>query len=86
MNQEQGFSLGTYLRDERERRNISLESVAKVTRISLRYLEALEKDEFHLLPAPIFVRGFLRTYAAHLGIDPKEVVARYEAQTGFSMA
>ena len=86
MNQEQGFSLGTYLRDERERRNISLESVAKVTRISLRYLEALEKDEFHLLPAPIFVRGFLRTYAAHLGIDPKEVVARYEAQTCFSRA
>ena len=84
MNEEQALSLGRYLRQERERRNISLASIAKVTRITLQNLEALERDDFRLLPAPVFVRGFLRTYAAHLGIDPKEVLARYEAQVDFS--
>ncbi len=72
MNEEQVLSVGSYLRQERERRNISLESVAKVTRITLQNLEALERDDFRLLPAPVFTRGFLRTYAAYLGIDPKE--------------
>ncbi len=86
MNQEQGSSLGSYLRQERERRNTSLESLAKATRITLKNLEALERDEFHLLPAPVFVRGFLRTYAMHLGMDPKEVLALYEAQADSSRA
>ena len=86
MNQEQSSSLGSHLRQERERRKISLESVAQTTRISLKNLEALERDESHLLPAPVFVRGFLRAYAAQLGIDPKEVLALYEAQADLSMA
>jgi cytoskeleton protein RodZ len=86
LNQDQGISLGSHLRQERERRNASLESIAQVTRISLNNLEAMERDEFHLLPAPVFVRGFLRTYATHLGIDPKEVLARYEVQTDSSKA
>ncbi len=86
MNQEPKSSLGSYLRQERERRNTSLESVAKATRITLKNLEALERDEFHLLPATVFVRGFLRTYATHLGIDPKEVLTLYEAQADFSRA
>ncbi len=81
MNQEQKLSLGSYLRQERERRNTSLESVAQATRIPLKSLNALERDEFHLLPAPVFVRGFLRTYAVHLGLDPKEVLALYEGQS-----
>ena len=86
MTQEQSLSLGSYLRQERERRNTSLESVAQATRISLKNLEALERDESHLLPAPVFVRGFLRAYAAHLGIDPKEALALYEAQADFFRA
>jgi cytoskeleton protein RodZ len=86
LTQEQGMSLGSYLRQERERRNTSLESIAQVTRITLSNLEAMERDEFHLLPAPVFIRGFLRTYATHLGIDPKEVLALYEVQTNFSRA
>ncbi len=85
LNEEQVLSVGSYLRQERERRNISLESVAKVTRITLQNLEALERDDFRLLPAPVFTRGFLRTYTAYLGIDPKEVLALYEAQVDFSL-
>ena len=83
MNEEQAFSLGGYLRQERERRNISLESIANATRIPLQNLIALERDDFHLLPAQVFVRGFLRTYASYLGIDPKKVLALYEGQTDF---
>jgi cytoskeleton protein RodZ len=74
------LSVGAYLSEERKRKNISLADVAKVTRISPRYLEALERDEFQSLPASIFVRGFLRTYAAQIGLDPGEVLNMYEAQ------
>ncbi len=84
MTPEEGLSLGTYLRQEREKKNTSLESVAKITRIPLRNLEAMERDEFHLLPAPVFVRGFLRMYATQVGIDTEAVLALYEAQTDFS--
>ncbi|MFH1758394.1 MAG: RodZ domain-containing protein [Pseudomonadota bacterium] len=84
MNEERVLSVGSYLRQERERRNISLESIAKVTRITLPNLEALERDDFRRLPAPVFTRGFLRTYVSYLGIDPQEVLALYEAQVDFS--
>lgn len=83
MPEERGLTVGQYLRQERERRNISLESVAGVTRITLKNLQALENDELGILPASVFVRGFLRTYAAHLGLDPKEVLALYETQMDF---
>jgi cytoskeleton protein RodZ len=81
LKEERKLSVGAYLRQERERKNISLDDVAKVTRISLQYLEALERDEFQTLPASVFARGFLRTYAAHIGLDPEEVLDLYEAQT-----
>jgi len=80
LKEERKLSVGAYLSQERQRQNISLVDIAKVTRISLQYLEALEKDEFQTLPASIFVRGFLRTYAAQIGLDPKEVLNLYEAQ------
>jgi len=74
-------SVGAYLRQERERKNISLADMAEATRISRRYLEALEKDEFQSLPASIFVRSFLRAYAVYIKVDPQEVLDMYEAQT-----
>lgn len=83
MPEERGLTVGQYLRQERERRNLSLESVAGVTRITLKNLQALENDKFGILPASVFVRGFLRIYAAHLGLDPKEVLALYETQMDF---
>ena len=74
------LSVGTYLSQERKRKDISLVDVSKITRIAIQYLEALERDEFKALPASIFVRGFLRTYAVNIGLDPKEVLRIYEAQ------
>ena len=70
-------SFGTWLRRQREIREISLREIADVTKISIRYLEALEQDRFDVLPAPVFAKGFLREYARYVGLDPDEVVNTY---------
>ena len=80
LKERQKLTVGAYLSQERKRKDISLVDVSKVTRIAVQYLDALERDEFKSLPASIFVRGFLRTYAVHIGLDPKEVLRIYEAQ------
>lgn len=77
---EQGLTVGRYLQKQREEKKVSLESVAGVTRITLANLQALERDEFHLLPAEIFTLGFLRAYAKFLHLDPTEVIAAYRLQ------
>jgi len=85
VSEEKSLTVGQYLRKEREGKGISLADVAKVTRITLQNLEALERDEFHAFPAPFFARGFLRTYALHLGLDPNKILAMFEAQTEVSL-
>jgi len=70
-------SFGDWLRRQREMREISLRDIADRTKISLRYLEAMEDDRFDLLPAPIFAKGFLREYARYVGLSPDEVVNHY---------
>jgi cytoskeletal protein RodZ len=79
--EDQGLTVGRYLRQEREKKGVSLESVAAVTRITRENLEALERDDFRAISAPVFVRGFLRSYANYLGLDGGELVARYDSQT-----
>lgn len=70
-------SFGDWLRRQREMREISLRDIADRTKISLRYLEAMENDRFDLLPAPIFAKGFLREYARYVGLSPDDVVNHY---------
>jgi cytoskeleton protein RodZ len=72
-------SFGVWLRRQRELREISLRDVAERTKISLRYLEAMEEDRFDLLPAPVFAKGFLREYARYVGLSPDEVVNHWLA-------
>ncbi len=67
-------SFGAWLRREREMRDISLREIADTSKISLRYLQALEDERFELLPAPVFAKGFLRQYARYVGLDPEEAV------------
>lgn len=74
---ESGSSFGTWLRRQREAREISLREIADRTKISLRYLQAMEDDRFEVLPAPIFAKGFLREYARYVGLSPDEVVNHY---------
>ena len=68
------LSFGAWLRRQREMREIPLREIADVTKISVRYLEALEQDRFDVLPAPVFAKGFLREYSRYVGLDPDEVV------------
>ena len=70
-------SLGAWLRTQREARGVTLRDIADSSKISLRYLEALELDRFEVLPAPVFTRGFLREYARVVGLDADEVVNLY---------
>jgi len=70
-------AFGDWLRRQREMREISLRDIADRTKISMRYLQAMEDDRFDLLPAPIFAKGFLREYARYVGLSPDEVVNHY---------
>jgi cytoskeleton protein RodZ len=62
--------LGDRLKQVRQESDLSLQQVAEVTHIKLRYLEALEAGDLELLPSPAQVRGFLRIYADQLNLDP----------------
>lgn len=83
-------SFGEELRRERELRRITLREVADATKINLRYLEALDKNDFKHLPGGVFNRGFVRAYAQFIGIDPDQMVSAYlmeeQAQSKTSVA
>jgi cytoskeletal protein RodZ len=72
--------LGEWLRQRREELDISLEQAEADTRIRLRYLEALESEEYDALPDPVVGRGFLRNYAAYLDLDPQEATDRFSGK------
>src|SRR5207245_7588531 len=79
-NDQAMFMLGPALRDARLRRGLELEEVEEQTRISRRYLRALEEENFELLPGDAYATAFLRSYAAFLGLDPKHYVDEYNAR------
>jgi transcriptional regulator with XRE-family HTH domain len=70
-------SVGQLLRKEREAQEKSLDDVAKDTKMSASTLEALEDDRFSALPAQVYVKGHLRTYARYLGLNEDDVVGMY---------
>jgi cytoskeleton protein RodZ len=70
-------TLGETLRQAREKREIPIDDVSRETRIAARYLEALEKGELAELPGSTFGKGYLRTYARYLGLDPEPLVEIY---------
>jgi transcriptional regulator with XRE-family HTH domain len=71
------LAIGARLRHERDLRGMSLEEVARATRIPLASLERVEADRFDDLPGEVFVRGFLRSYARAIGLEPDEILALY---------
>ena len=71
--------LGPYLSGLREERGLSIEEVARVTRVASRYLEALEREDLTALPAPVFTKGYIRAYCQALGVHADEALARYVA-------
>src|SRR6267142_710593 len=73
---------GNRLRRERELRGITLQEISESTKISKKSLEALEKEEFDALPGGVFNRGFVRSYARYVGLNPDEAIADYLAAAG----
>ncbi len=75
-------TVGEILLSARERAGLSLEEVGQETRLAVKNLEYLETDNFEALPAKVYVRGFIRTYAAFLNLDVEHLLSKYEVQTG----
>jgi cytoskeleton protein RodZ len=72
-------TVGERLREARERQKVSLHAIAEKTNISVRFLDAIEKNQFEKLPGGIFLRGFIRSYAVQVGLDPDATVAQFLA-------
>jgi transcriptional regulator with XRE-family HTH domain len=70
--------IGNLLREAREARGLTLLEASNSTRISLKYLEALENGQYELLPTTVHIRGYLRNYARYLDLDPDPLLERYE--------
>jgi cytoskeletal protein RodZ len=73
-------SVGAHLRQLREARGVSLEEIARVTRVNSSYLHALEADDYASLPVPVFTRGFIRAYCQALGVPPDEAMALFDGR------
>ena len=73
-------TIGILLQTARKNRNENLNDVAKQLRIRQVYLEAIENDQFEILPGDIYVIGFIKSYSKHLDLDSEEIIERYESE------
>jgi cytoskeleton protein RodZ len=78
---EQPTSMGAYLRAARRKRRVGIERAAEETRIRADFLMRMESDEFDFL-APAYVRGFLKTYARFLRVDPDPLLEEFDGRFG----
>jgi cytoskeletal protein RodZ len=75
-------NFGERLKRERELREVSPNEVVVATRISLRFLQALENEDWDKLPGGVFNRGFVRAIARYLGLDEEHLLAEYDLARG----
>ena len=74
------FDIGSSLREARLRQELDFPELEERTKIRPKYLRALEDERFDILPAPTYVRGFLRSYADALGLDGQPFVDEYNSR------
>ena len=74
------FAIGSSLKEARLRKGLDLPSAAEATKIRSRHLQALEDEQFDILPGQTYVRGFLKTYADFLGLDGQLYVDEYSSR------
>jgi cytoskeleton protein RodZ len=74
------FEIGNSLREARVRKDLDFPELEQGTKIRAKYLRALEDENFDQLPAPTYVKGFLRTYADYLGLDGQLYVDEYNVR------
>ncbi len=72
-------SVGTILKKEREKRKLSLNNISEETKIGIKYLKAIEADDYTIFPGETYIVGFIRNYARALGLDPLEIVSLYKS-------
>lgn len=73
---ENKLTIGKILKQSREEQKLSLDEISVLTRIRVKYLAAIEADNFDLLPSSVQQKGFIRAYASALALDPSPLVAR----------
>jgi cytoskeletal protein RodZ len=74
------FEIGDSLREARIRKGLNLKEAEDATKIRSKYLQALEDDDFEVIPGPTFVKGFLRTYAEFLGLEADLLIDEYRSR------
>ena len=74
------FEIGNSLREARLRQGLEFPEIEHATKVRSKYLRALEDEEFDILPAQTYVKGFLRTYAEYLGLDGQLYVDEYNSR------
>src|SRR3954468_14123575 len=74
------FEIGNSLREARVRQGLDYPQVELATKVRAKYIRALEDEQFALLPAQPYVKGFLRTYAEFLGLDGQLYVDEYNSR------
>ena len=71
--------LGQVLQRAREEKGISLDDIQRITKIQRRYLEAIERGHFHVLPGHFYARAFIKSYAEAVGLDPNHIMSHFQS-------
>ncbi len=74
------FEIGSTLRETRVRRKTTLQQAEDDTKIRVKYIQAMENDDFDLMPSAAYVKGFLRTYSLYLGLDADVILEEYRSR------
>lgn len=72
--------LGSYLKQVRVEKNLTLEQIQEITKIRKRYLEAIENGEYAILPGSFYARAFIKSYAEALGLNANETLQKYASE------
>ena len=70
-------TLGQILKEAREKKSVTASQAAAATRMKIQTIEALERDDFSRIAAPMYARGFIKLYAEYLGLDPAPLIREY---------
>lgn len=74
------FEIGNTLREARVRRNQTLQQVEEDIKIRVKYVQAMENEDWDVMPGVTYVKGFLRTYATYLGLDPDVIIDEFRSR------
>ena len=74
------FEIGNTLREARVRRNLTLQQVEEDTKIRVKYVQAMENEDWDVMPGVTYVKGFLRTYSTYLGLDPDVIIGEFRTR------